>query len=125
MSTNNYYHLGLLFLVHLLINVDGELDESERAALTTIVERENIPSELYESFEKEVSSISERERYQRGIQLLNKCNDEEKLSALVHLYHLSEADGRVHVKEVRLLLYSIKMVGVEFNDVVARAKATA
>jgi hypothetical protein len=43
--------------------------------------------------------------------------------ALVHLYKLSEADGLVHVKEVRLLLYSIKMVGVEFNDVVARAKS--
>ena len=31
---------------------------------------------------------------------------------------MSEVDGRVHVKEVRLLLYSIKMAGIEFNDVV-------
>jgi hypothetical protein len=35
---------------------------------------------------------------------------------------MSEADGTVHVKEVRLLLYSIKMTGIEFNDVVARAR---
>jgi len=34
---------------------------------------------------------------------------------------MSEADGRVHVKEVRLLLYSIRMAGIEFDDVVKRA----
>ena len=46
---------------------------------------------------------------------------QEKLNAFVHLYKLSEVDGSVHVKEVRLLLYSIKMAGIEFNDVVERA----
>jgi hypothetical protein len=34
---------------------------------------------------------------------------------------MSEVDGRVHVKEVRLLLYSTKMTGVEFDDVVKQA----
>jgi hypothetical protein len=38
---------------------------------------------------------------------------------------MSEADGRVHVKEVRLMLYSIKMVGIEFDDVVKAAKQRA
>jgi hypothetical protein len=50
------------------------------------------------------------------------CSDEEKLRAFVHLYKLSEADGQVHVKEVRLLLYSIRMAKIEFNEVVANAK---
>ncbi len=125
MTTNKNYHLGLLFLVHLLINVDGDLDESERAALAIIISRENIPAELVSEFEHSVTSSSEREIYQRGIQHLNACTDDEKLNAFVHLYKLSEADGRVHVKEVRLLLYSIKMAGIEFNDVVARAKAVS
>jgi len=40
------------------------------------------------------------------------------LKAFVTLYKISEIDGRVHVKEVRLLLYSIKMTGIEFDDVV-------
>jgi uncharacterized tellurite resistance protein B-like protein len=125
MTSNKNYHLGLLFLVHLLINVDGELDESERAALAVVIAKEKVPADLVAEFEREVTSTSEREIYQRGIQLLNSCSDEEKLMAFVHLYKLSEADGRVHVKEVRLLLYSIKMAGVEFNDVIARAKAVS
>lgn len=125
MTTNKNYHLGLLFLVHLLINVDGDLDESERAALALIIDKEKIPADLVAEFERDITSTSEREIYQRGIQLLNACSDAEKLNAFVHLYKLSEADGRVHVKEVRLLLYSIKMAGVEFNDVVARAKAVS
>ena len=53
--------------------------------------------------------------------MINRCTEEEKLNAFVHLYKMSEVDGRVHVKEVRLLLYSIKMAGIEFNDVVTRA----
>jgi len=34
---------------------------------------------------------------------------------------MSEVDGSVHVKEVRLLLYSIKSAGIEFDDVVREA----
>lgn len=123
MTTNKNYHLGLLLLVHLLINVDGDLDESERAALASIIQKEGIPEDIVTEFEQSVTNTSERDIYHRGIQLLNKCTDDDKIMALVHLYKLSEADGLVHVKEVRLLLYSIKMVGVEFNDVVARAKS--
>ena len=65
----------------------------------------------------------ERDIYTEGVNLLNECTDEEKLNAFVHLYKMSEVDGRVHVKEVRLLLYTIKNSGIEFNDVVARANS--
>ncbi len=54
--------------------------------------------------------------------MINECSLEEKVSAFVQLYKMSEADGRVHIKEVRLLLYSIRQAGIEFDDVVARAK---
>jgi hypothetical protein len=52
----------------------------------------------------------------------SECTDEEKLDAFAHLYNMSEVDGSVHVREVRLLLYSIKAAGIEFNDVVNHAK---
>jgi hypothetical protein len=67
-------------------------------------------------------SRSERDVYDRGVKLLTECSDEEKLSALVHLYRLSEIDDNVHVKEVRLLLYSLKATNVEFEDVLLSAK---
>lgn len=121
MTDNRNYQLGLLYLVHLLISADGVVDESERTALMKIKNKENISDSLFADFEKEMVTKKERDIYQEGITMLSSCSDQEKLKAFVHLYKMSEVDGRVHVKEVRLLLYSIKMVGIEFDDVVAQA----
>src|SRR5258708_38726138 len=121
MNTNKNYQLGLLYLVHLLINADGVIDEKERIALLRVKEVEEIPDSLFDQFEKEVARQKEREIYQLGIELINECTLDEKIAAFVHLYKMSEADGRVHVKEVRLLLYSIRQAGIELDDVVKRA----
>jgi uncharacterized tellurite resistance protein B-like protein len=115
------YQLGLLYLVHLLVSADGVVDNSEKQALQSIKDREGIPDDVFAEFERTLSTTKEREIYQAGIDHLNQCPDDEKLRAFVILYKISEVDGRVHVKEVRLLLYSIKMAGVEFEDVVAQA----
>lgn len=122
MNSNPSFQLGLLYLVHLLISSDGVIDDSEREALLGIKAKEKISDEQFAEFQRNVNEKKERDIYQEGIELLNKCTDEEKLNAFVHLYKISEADGRVHVKEVRLLLYSIKMTGIEFNDVVMKAQ---
>jgi len=121
MTPNKTYQIGLLYLVHLLISADGVVDENEKKALNKVKEKENIPDSLFAEFENQVATKKERDIYQEGIEMINRCTEEEKLNAFVHLYKMSEVDGRVHVKEVRLLLYSIKMAGIEFNDVVTRA----
>ena len=121
MTPNKTYQIGLLYLVHLLIGADGVVDENEKKALKKVKEKENIPDSLFSEFESQVATKKERDIYQEGIEMINRCTEEEKLNAFVHLYKMSEVDGRVHVKEVRLLLYSIKMAGIEFNDVVTRA----
>ncbi len=125
MAANKNYQLGLLHLVHLLISADGVIDEKERNAILRIKNKENIPDSIFTEFENDVMKKTEKDIYQQGIALLNECTDQEKLNAFVHLYKLSEVDGNVHVKEVRLLLYSIKMAGIEFNDVVAKAAQQA
>jgi uncharacterized tellurite resistance protein B-like protein len=121
MAAKKDYQLGLLYLVHLLISADGVIDEKESRALQQIRVEEKISDEIFQVFEEHMRTKKEREIYQEGIAMLNECSDEEKLNAFVQLYKLSEVDGSVHVKEVRLLLYSIKMAGIEFNDVVERA----
>ncbi len=121
MSQNTNYHLGILYLMHLLINADGVIDANESAAIKRVKDFEKIPMDTLISFEKDVINKKEKEIYQTGIDYINMCSEEEKLDAFVHLYKLSEADGKVHVKEVRLLLYSIRMAKIEFNEVVARA----
>jgi uncharacterized tellurite resistance protein B-like protein len=122
MAINKNYHLGLLYLVHLLISSDGEVSDVETRALNTIKAKEGISEDLFNEFNQNLQTKKEREIYQLGIDHLNQCSEHEKLEAFAHLYHLSEADGNVHVKEVRLLLYSIRMTGIEFNDVVEFAK---
>lgn len=118
---NPNYHLGLLCLAHLLISADGVIDEIETDALEMIRQREKISESLYKEFETIITVKKERELYQKGIDLINCCSDEEKLKVFAMLYKLSEVDGRVHVKEIRLLLYSIKLARIEFDDVVQKA----
>lgn len=122
---NRNYHLGMLYLVHLLISADGEVDESELQALQNIRTQKRIPVDIFQEFERSIKSERERDIYRRGIELINTCSKDEKMSAFVTLYKLAEADGRVHIKEVKLLLYSIEMAGIEFDDVVNSAKKAA
>jgi uncharacterized tellurite resistance protein B-like protein len=121
MAVNKNYQLGLLYLVHLLISADGVIDEKESKALDQIRIDEKISDDIYKQFQQDILTKKERDIYQEGIAMMNECDTEEKLNAFSQLYRLSEVDGSVHVKEVRLLLYSIKMAGIEFNDVIERA----
>lgn len=121
-NQNQNYQLGLLHFAHLLVTVDGFIDDREKDAISSLLKEEKIPEHVYTEFQKSVASRSERDVYERGVKLLTACSDEEKLSALVHLYRLSEIDNNVHVKEVRLLLYSLKATNVEFEDVILSAK---
>lgn len=121
MDSDKNYQLGLLYLIHLLINADGIVNKNEEKALVKIREKEKISPEVFEEFLQHVATKKPKEIYQEGIALINDCDDKKKLNAFVHMFKLSEVDGSVHVKEVRLLLYSIKMAAIEFNDVVAAA----
>ena len=118
------YHLALLCLTHLLICADGVEHETELDALNIIRDKEGITDSTFVEFQALLRSKKEREVYQTGITHLHRCSDHEKLRVFVTLYKLSEVDGRVHVKEIKLLLYSIKVAGVEFNDVVNHAMLT-
>jgi hypothetical protein len=121
---NPNYQLGLLCLSHLLICADGVVDVQEAAALELIRKREKISEKIYQEFQRVIAEKKERDLYQHGINLINLCSDDEKLRAFVMLYKLSEVDGRVHIKEIRLLLYSIKLANVAFNDVVEEATSS-
>jgi uncharacterized tellurite resistance protein B-like protein len=112
------YQLGLLCLTHLLASADGVIDKLETDAIKIICKNEGIDQQLLSEFDAIAKGRTEREVYHSGIEFINRCSDAEKLNIFVTLYKLSEVDGRVHVKEIRLLLYSIKLAGVEFKDVV-------
>jgi uncharacterized tellurite resistance protein B-like protein len=103
------------------VSADGVVDENELAALDKIKNNEKISDENFKQFKSDIDSKREKDIYQSGIECISKCSEQEKLRAFAILYKMSEVDGRVHVKEVRLLLYSARMTGVEFDDVVKEA----
>lgn len=106
------------------MGVDGDINETELVALKKVREYEQISENLYQKFETAVRTLREREIYNQGIQLVDKCTPEERLRIFATLYKMSEVDGRVHQKEIKLLLYSIEKAGIEFDDVVNAAKSS-
>jgi uncharacterized tellurite resistance protein B-like protein len=116
------YQLGLLYLIHLLIGSDGNIDIREEEALRQVREREHIQNHCYEKFITDTRTLKERDIYHLGIKHLNNCREEERVRAFAILYRMAKADDLVHVKEVRLLLYSSRTTGVEFEDIVRAAE---
>ena len=121
-SINIHYHLGLLHFVHLLVMADGDLDTREKAVIRKIKLEEKIPDWVFDDFEDCLPHKTGQQIYDEGLEMLNSCNEEEKLCAFVHLYKLSEADEYIHEKEIKFLLYSLKDTRVEFTDVVLGAR---
>lgn len=120
MQSENF-QLGLLHMVHLLVTVDGHIDDRERAAILAIKKEENIPDVLFHYFEKKAETTTGQQIYLDGIEYLNVCSDDEKLAAFVHLYKLAEADTSISNKEVRFLLYGLKVTNLSFEDVILSA----
>lgn len=120
MSTN--FKLGLLHFVHILINADGHIDDREMAAIQAIKKEEVIEDDVFQEFSKSIASLKEHEIHERGVTLLNQCSEEERLCAFVHLFRIAESDASINMKEVRLLMYSIKATKIEFDDVVMSAR---
>lgn len=108
-------------MVHLLVTVDGHIDDRERAAILAIKKEENIPDVLFHYFEKKAETTTGQQIYLDGIEYLNVCSDDEKLAAFVHLYKLAEADTSISNKEVRFLLYGLKVTNLSFEDVILSA----
>lgn len=119
---NITYQLGLLHFVHLLVMADGDIDTREKAAIRKIKLEEKIPDWVFDDFEESIPHKTGQQIYDEGVELLNRCNEEEKLCAFVQLYRLSEADECIHEKEVKFLLYSLKDTNVEYADVVLGAR---
>jgi uncharacterized tellurite resistance protein B-like protein len=122
MAFSENYHNGLLYLAHLVISADGIIDENELQALQSIKEKEGISDLVFDTYKSDVQNMREKDIYQKAIEQISTCTDEERLRAFTWLYKISEVDGSVHVKEVRFLLYSVKRANVEFDDVVEAAK---
>lgn len=121
-NTNINFQLGLLHFVHLLVIVDGSIDQREKIAIRKIKLEEKINDWVFDDFEESLPRKTERQIYEEGVEMLNRCTEEEKLCAFVHLHRLAEADENIHEKEVKFLLYSLKATNVAYEDVELSAR---
>lgn len=119
---NMDFQLGLLHFVHLLVTVDGHIDEREKETIYSIKREESISGKLFQFFMDSITTKTEREVFAEGLDRLNRCDDEERLCAFVHLYQLAQADDHLDVKEIKLLLYSLDQTKIDFDDVVLAAQ---
>lgn len=115
MKNAQAYSTGLFALTSVLINSDGEISDKELGYLEKIRLSEGIPRAIFDSIRETILGKPEREVYQIGIDSINACTEAEKLRAFVKMYQMAQADGVIHVKEVRLLLYAIKSTHVDIN----------
>ncbi len=120
----NKYNEALLHLLRVIVYADGVFDEDEANAILEICKSENISNEYYKDFNQRVENIAERELYITGIDLIHTCSIEEQMKIFVWLYKMAEVDGKIHVKEVRFLLYSIRQADIEFAQVEINAQKT-
>lgn len=110
--------------MHLLISADGTIDDHEVKALELVRSRERISPDFFKNFIESLKGKKDRELFDIAINTINGCTDEEKLHVFVILYKLAEVDGRVHLKEIKLLLWALRLAKIEFEEVVAKAMGT-
>ena len=122
MQERNKYHYGLLYLIHLIIDADGVIDEGELKGLETIIREENMAEGIYKDFIEEIGLCTEREIYNRGIDMISTCSITEQKRAFSWLMKISGSDGEIHAKEIRFLLYSVKKAGLEWDEIMEGAK---
>lgn len=124
MALPRNYKLGLLNLMYLLINSDGDISEKELSFLEEIKNREEIDDDLFNEFRSSLNHKEEQDIFQDGIDLINQCVDPLKRRAFILLSRTAQVDGSVHPKEVRLLLYSSKLSKMDIADIISMASST-
>ena len=120
METADHYTKGLLFITYLLINSDKEISDDELFYLHKMRVEEGISDEVFTDHFKSLLGKDEREIYQIGIEAINHCPDDQKLKIFTRLYQMALSDKVLRVKEVRFILYAIKLTNVAINAVMQK-----
>jgi hypothetical protein len=112
------YHKGLLFITYLLINSDKEISDNELYYVHKMRVEEGMSDRVFVEHFKSIIGKSEPEIYQIGIEALNRCNDEYKIKAFTRLYQMALSDKVLRTREVRFILYAIKLTHVKVETII-------
>jgi len=98
---------------------DGVAHDTELAAMDRIRRSEHIPGHIFDQFSRDITVSTDMEIYRTGIDSLKKCDKDHQLRTFAWIWKIMEADGTVHVKEARFMLYALKSFDVKLDDVIS------
>jgi hypothetical protein len=118
MESIDNYHKGLLFVTYLLINSDKEISDNEMYYLHKMRVEEGMSDRMFAEQFKSLIGKSEEEIYQIGIDSLNHCPYKYKVRAISKLYNMALTDKVLRTREIRFILYAIKLSHLEVDSVI-------
>jgi hypothetical protein len=118
MESIDNYHKGLLFVTYLLINSDKEISDNEMYYLHKMRVEEGMSDKMFAEQFKSLIGKSEEEIYQIGIDSLNHCPYKYKVRAISKLYNMALTDKILRTREIRFILYAIKLSHLEVDSVI-------
>jgi hypothetical protein len=118
MESIDNYHKGLLFVTYLLINSDKEISDNEMYYLHKMRVEEGMSDKMFAEHFKSLIGKSEEEIYQIGIDSLNHCSYKYKVRAISKLYNMALTDKILRTREIRFILYAIKLSHLEVDSVI-------
>jgi hypothetical protein len=122
-KSREHYQKGLFFITYLLINTDNEISDNELVLLHKMRIEEGIDDATFAGFFNHILGKPEKEVYQIGIDALNHCSDEDKVRAFERLFEMAYADKLLKPREVRFILYAIKLTNSSFEHILNLAEA--
>lgn len=118
-KSKDLFKKGVLYLSYSVSLADGVAHETEKAAMDQICQSEQIPSRIFNEFNRDLAKSSEKEIYRTGIDSLKQCDKDHQLRTFAWIYKIMEADGLVHVKEARFMLYALQSFDVHIDEVIS------
>ena len=122
MKAIEHYQKGLFFISYLLFNSDCEISDNELAFLHKMRIDEGMDDYTFSEYFKFILGKPEKEIYQTGIDALNECPEEYKIRAFERLFQMAYADKILRPREVRFILYAIKLTNANFERVLSLAE---
>ncbi|MDN5204960.1 hypothetical protein QQ008_26455 [Fulvivirgaceae bacterium BMA10] len=119
-ASNSAYKESIITLFHLISMVDGKLSEKEEKLRSLIMMHENITDKEFQESVHKLSSYSNQEIYELGVNKLKKCDPESQIRALAWLRNLANAGGFMGQGEWKIIYQIYKNeLNLNLKDIIS------
>lgn len=98
----------LISLYHLLVNADGQIDDTEIKMGEFLKQHEKIDELEFNEHLKTVSELDEKELTEDCIEILSKCDHNWKIKCIAWMSLIANSSGFMAPEEWKLIYYIYK-----------------